>query len=255
MPDSTRFHLHPLLGTAAVAVILTCAVAVYVMLRPTVTSLVTAAPMGSSAPAVPASSLAPVSPVAVASGTGAAVPVPASVVMPASTPSGLAIPAPVHQAVATEVHPRPKVVHHRVAPAPRPVTPVAEDPSLYDHPPGYRSYEAPSYCPTCGTVMSIQAMEVSPPTTGLGGLGGAAAGGLVGNQFGRGRGRTAMTVLGALGGAMAGNAVEQGLNRRVVYRMVVGFEDGTRQTFTQDQPFPFGEGEGVRMVNGMLYRR
>lgn len=248
MPDPiTRPRLHPLLGTAAVAVIVTCVVGVYAMLRPTAQAP-TVAPVATSASASTAVSSAPI----------ASVPVAASAVSPAEPASDVLVSAPVPATpvvassppVVPKPHPRPHVVHHRPAPV---VRQAPEDPALYDNLPGYSAGVQP--CASCGTVLSIQAIDVSQPTTGLGGLGGAAAGGLAGNQFGRGRGRTAMTVLGALGGALAGNAVEQGMNRRVVYRMVVGFEDGTRRTFTQDQPFPFGEGEGVRMVNGMLYQR
>lgn len=243
---SNRPRLHPLLGTAAVAVIVACAVGVYAMLRPPVIPPVapTIAAIEASAPS-PASAAVPPAPVASVPVEASAVsPAPASAVAPvaiapASVPA--VAPVPVHRP-----RPRPKVVQHRPAPTP-------EDPALYNNLPGYAAQ--PGYCPNCGTVVAIQAMQVAEPTSGLGGLGGAAVGGLVGNQFGRGSGRTAMTVLGALGGAFAGNSVEQNMNRRVVYRMVVHYEDGTNQTFTQDQPFPFGQGEGVRMVNGVLYRR
>ena len=47
----------------------------------------------------------------------------------------------------------------------------------------------------------------------VGGLGGAAAGGLLGSRFGRGSGNLAMTGLGVLVGALAGSAVGQSLDR------------------------------------------
>lgn len=47
----------------------------------------------------------------------------------------------------------------------------------------------------------------------VGGLGGAAAGGLLGSQFGRGSGNLAMTGMGVLLGALAGGAAGQALDR------------------------------------------
>jgi surface antigen len=47
----------------------------------------------------------------------------------------------------------------------------------------------------------------------VGGLGGAAAGGLLGSQFGHGTGKLAMTGLGVLAGALAGSAAGGALDR------------------------------------------
>ena len=47
----------------------------------------------------------------------------------------------------------------------------------------------------------------------VGGVGGAAAGGLLGSQFGHGSGKLAMTGLGVLVGALAGSAIGQSLDR------------------------------------------
>ncbi len=46
----------------------------------------------------------------------------------------------------------------------------------------------------------------------VGGLGGAAAGGLIGSQFGHGSGKLAMTGIGVLLGALAGSEIGRGLD-------------------------------------------
>ena len=62
-------------------------------------------------------------------------------------------------------------------------------------------------------------------------MGGAAAGGLLGNQFGNGNGRTAMTIIGALGGGLAGK-VEKQVRAETDYQVQVQMESGATRTFT-----------------------
>jgi uncharacterized protein YcfJ len=47
----------------------------------------------------------------------------------------------------------------------------------------------PAYCSSCGTVAAISAVRQEGHGTGIGAVGGAVAGGLIGNQFGAGGGR------------------------------------------------------------------
>ncbi|UVS96422.1 glycine zipper 2TM domain-containing protein [Burkholderia glumae] len=112
--------------------------------------------------------------------------------------------------------------------------------------------EPVSVCHTCGTVVAITETRTEGQATGLGAVGGAAAGGLVGNQFGRGGGRTAMTILGALGGGLAGNSVEKHLRSETDYHVRVRMENGTTRTFTYRNPPPFGEGQRVHVERGTL---
>ncbi len=58
------------------------------------------------------------------------------------------------------------------------------------------------------------------------------AGGVVGNQFGSGNGRTAMTLLGALGGGLAGNSVEKHIRSTTSYSVRVRMENGKTRYFT-----------------------
>jgi outer membrane lipoprotein SlyB len=110
-------------------------------------------------------------------------------------------------------------------------------------------------CASCGTVESIVTIRRQGHGTGLGAVGGAVAGGLLGNQFGAGTGRTAMTVLGAVGGGFAGNAVEKRLRSETDYQVRVRMENGRLRYFTYRQPPPFGRGQPVRIERGTLVSR
>src|SRR5215471_474716 len=66
-----------------------------------------------------------------------------------------------------------------------------------------------SKCTNCGRVQQIKASESSDWKKYAAPVGGAVVGGVIGNQFGGGTGKTALTVVGALGGAFAGHKVEE----------------------------------------------
>ncbi|MBB5498900.1 glycine zipper 2TM domain-containing protein [Paraburkholderia sp. MM5384-R2] len=120
--------------------------------------------------------------------------------------------------------------------------------------PQYAQQPAPhaAYCSTCGTVVAISAVRHEGHGTGIGAVGGAVAGGVVGNQFGAGGGRTAMTLLGALGGGFAGNSVEKHLRSTTSYSVRVHMEDGKTRYFTYSEAPPLRDGERVRVRNGGL---
>ncbi|KUZ79977.1 glycine zipper 2TM domain-containing protein [Burkholderia ubonensis] len=153
--------------------------------------------------------------------------------------------APVAQAQ-PQPAPRPAPTHHRRH------TSTAPRPPEYAQQGGGYSQPSSSYCQTCGTVVAINQMRTPGQSTGIGAVGGAAAGGLLGNQFGRGNGRTAMTLLGALGGGLAGNQVEKQVRAETDYQVQVQMENGTTRTFTYHNPPPFGQGQRVRIENGTL---
>ncbi|EMN1930434.1 glycine zipper 2TM domain-containing protein [Burkholderia ambifaria] len=138
--------------------------------------------------------------------------------------------------------PRPAATHRRHTPAPQP--------------PQYAQQQsAPAqaaYCQTCGTIVSITQSRTPGQSSGIGAVGGAAAGGLLGNQFGHGNGRTAMTIIGALGGGLAGNQVEKQVRAETDYQVQVQMESGATRTFTYHSPPPFGQGQRVRIENGTL---
>jgi len=120
--------------------------------------------------------------------------------------------------------------------------------------PQYAQQQAPqpSYCQSCGTVEAISAVKTEGHGTGIGAVGGAVAGGLIGNQFGAGTGRAAMTVLGAVGGGFAGNSVEKHLRSTTSYSVRVRMETGKTRYFTYHEAPPFQQGQRVRVQNGTL---
>lgn len=88
-------------------------------------------------------------------------------------------------------------------------------------------------CATCGKVESVAAVVQKGEGTGLGVVGGAVVGGLLGSQVGGGSGKNVATVLGAVGGGVAGNEVEKRSRATTVYRVNVRMDDGTLRSVTQ----------------------
>ncbi|MGN6232031.1 MAG: glycine zipper 2TM domain-containing protein [Trinickia sp.] len=112
--------------------------------------------------------------------------------------------------------------------------------------------EQPAYCASCGTVESVVPIRHEGHGTGIGAVGGAVVGGLLGNQFGGGSGRLGMTALGAVGGGFAGNAVEKHLRSTTAYQVRVRMENGRLRYFTYRQAPAFQQGERVRIEHGAL---
>lgn len=94
-----------------------------------------------------------------------------------------------------------------------------------------RSADA-AHCPQCGTVMSVQPVEVKGTASGVGAIAGGVVGGVIGNQVGHGTGRALATVVGAGGGAWAGHELERGSNASVRYRVLVRTDAGRARTYT-----------------------
>ena len=202
--DARRPRLHPLIATAAVAVIVLSAVGVTAMVMNH--SSATTNPYDAPAPAVAAAveRPAPVTNERAYDGTSA--------IRPSSTPR----------------------------------TPV------YDAPPAVA--QAAPICRDCGVVDSIRDIKVKGQGTGVGAVGGAVVGGLLGNMVGAGRGKALATVAGAVGGGLGGNAIEKNVRSEIEHQMVVRLDDGGTRTFTQATPFPYREGERVRVVDGHVQR-
>ncbi|MCU9955491.1 MULTISPECIES: glycine zipper 2TM domain-containing protein [Burkholderia] len=139
--------------------------------------------------------------------------------------------------------PRPATTHRRHTTAPQPPQYAQQQPS---------APAQAAYCQSCGTVVAITQTRTPGQSSGIGAVGGAAAGGLLGNQFGNGNGRTAMTIIGALGGGLAGNQVEKQVRAETDYQVQVQMESGATRTFTYHNPPPFGQGQRVRIENGTL---
>jgi outer membrane lipoprotein SlyB len=100
---------------------------------------------------------------------------------------------------------------------------------------------AATTCANCGVVESVVAVTRKGQGTGLGAVGGGVVGAALGNQVGKGNGRTAMTVLGAVGGGLAGNEIEKRARSETVFDVRVRLDDGTLRTVEQRQAPRVGE--------------
>jgi outer membrane lipoprotein SlyB len=106
-------------------------------------------------------------------------------------------------------------------------------------------------CSHCGTVESITPVPVEAKPSGLGAAAGAVLGGLLGNQFGGGEGKTLATIGGVLGGAYAGNTVEKRMNQQTSYRVLVRMDDGSVRNVEQSS-LSVGVGARVSVQGNVL---
>jgi outer membrane lipoprotein SlyB len=112
---------------------------------------------------------------------------------------------------------------------------------------------APSYaaCTDCGTVTAINKVEKEGEGTGLGAVAGGVAGAVVGNQFGKGTGNTAMTVIGAGGGAYAGHQVEKHMKKKTFWNVQVKFDKGgDEKTYSFPTEPNLRKGDRVQLKEG-----
>ena len=107
-------------------------------------------------------------------------------------------------------------------------------------------------CAECGVVESVREVAEKGKGTGLGAVGGAVVGGLLGNQVGGGRGQDAMTVVGAVGGAVAGNEVEKRVRTTKSYEVTVRLNDGSSRVISAAGVPVWHTGDKVRIVNGAI---
>lgn len=110
-------------------------------------------------------------------------------------------------------------------------------------------------CGECGVIEEIRAVQVSGEASGLGAAAGGITGAIVGSQFGRGDGRTIATIAGAAGGAYTGNTIEKNMNKRVVHRITLRMDDGTRRVLTQSAAPAYAVGERVRVQDRRIVER
>lgn len=110
-------------------------------------------------------------------------------------------------------------------------------------------------CYDCGTVSSITPVTQKGEAGAVGTIGGAAAGGVIGHQFGKGRGQDAATVGGAILGAMAGREIEKRARSTTVYEIGVRMEDGSQRTVTVADPAGLTVGSRVRVEGNNLRPR
>ena len=136
-------------------------------------------------------------------------------------PSGQAVPA--REAAAPETKPAAKPAHKLAA--------VPAAPKV----------AAAPVCHDCGVVESVRTITKKGEASGVGAVAGGVLGAAVGNQMGKGNGRTAMTVLGAVGGGVAGHEIEKRTKSTTVHEVKVRMDDGTLRTIEQAQAPRAGE--------------
>lgn len=139
----------------------------------------------------------------------------------AAEPQALTAPAPVSTAPAdyAPVEAQQAVPAKVAAPAPRPQA---------------RTVVAKALCTTCGVIEAVKEVKQKGDASGVGAVGGAVVGGVLGHQVGKGTGKQVATVVGALGGGVAGHMIEKQVRSITVYEVTVRMEDGTVRTVTQE---------------------
>ncbi len=231
VPQSRR--MHPLIATAAVAVIIASLTAVAAITGVLPTSKAT---QGSTDPNVAAQS-------STATATGASAP--------------MALAAPAGQTAPNQQQAAPYPAQQNVAPTQPPVhrrQPVYSEraPSPATEPSYAQTQPRASASPYAGRVTSITPITTQGNETGLGVIGGAVVGGLLGNQVGGGNGRTLATVAGAVGGGYAGHVAENHYNRDTQYRVNVRMDNGSTRSFTYKAAPGFQVGDRVHVEDGSL---
>jgi outer membrane lipoprotein SlyB len=102
-------------------------------------------------------------------------------------------------------------------------------------------------CATCGTVLEVRTEKRKGSGGALGLIGGAVAGGMLGNQVGGGDGKKVATVAGAAGGAILGNELQKRLNRKTFHITTVKMKDGVQHIYESEQAPAWAVGDVVRL--------
>ena len=110
-------------------------------------------------------------------------------------------------------------------------------------------------CKDCSFVSEVHAETREGKASGVGVVGGAVVGGLLGNRVGGGTGRALMTVGGAAAGGYAGNEIEKNAKKHTVWVVRLVYKDGARHTREFNQDPQLRAGDVVRMQEGRLTRQ
>src|SRR5712672_2266559 len=103
-------------------------------------------------------------------------------------------------------------------------------------------------CAECGVVQSVHEVDTKGEGSGVGGVGGAVVGGVLGHQVGNGDGQTIATVI----GAVAGNEIEKRVKSKKSYEVTVRFNDGSSRVITEATAPSWRTGDKVKVVNGVI---
>ena len=114
---------------------------------------------------------------------------------------------------------------------------------------------APALCGECVRVVDVHQETRKGKSSGVGAVGGAVLGGLLGNQVGGGNGRKLATIGGAVAGGYAGNEIEKNRNARHVWVLKLSRADGSTQRLEQGQDPGVVPGDVVIVRNGHVERQ
>ena len=164
-----------------------------------------------------------------------------------STPNAAIAPIPEQPA-----QPEPPKLEHRTQPKPVAKSePPRREAQVAVAPPPAPAVVA-AICHECAVVEDIRTIEKAGQASGVGAVGGAVVGGILGHQVGAGRGKDLATVLGALGGGLGGNQIEKSVKTEKQYQVVVRYDDGRSGTFTQATPPTWHKGDKVKVIDGAI---
>lgn len=153
---------------------------------------------------------------------------------------GVPAPAPAAKSVTKSAQPA-SAAH---APASAPARVAAAPPA--------NSAPAHPKCAECGVIESTREVDVRGEATGIGAVGGAVVGGILGNQVGAGHGREIATAAGAIGGVVAGNEIEKRIKTTKAYEVAVRLDDGSSRVVRETSAPAWRPGDHVKVVDGAI---
>lgn len=112
----------------------------------------------------------------------------------------------------------------------------------------------PALCQGCGRVTDVHTESRHGKASGVGAVGGAVVGGLLGNMVGGGNGKKLATVAGAVGGGYAGNEIEKNQKTYTVWVVQVQQSDGRTRRFERRADPGLRVGDEVRLTENGFTR-
>lgn len=107
-------------------------------------------------------------------------------------------------------------------------------------------------CNDCGVIESVREIKQRGDGSGLGAVGGAVVGGIVGHQFGGGDGKKITTAAGVIGGALAGHQIEKEVKATKSYEITVRLDDGSKKVVNSANVPGWQTGDKVKVVDGEI---
>jgi len=105
----------------------------------------------------------------------------------------------------------------------------------------------------CGAVVAVNSYKVKGEDGTMGAIAGGVVGGLLGNQVGKGSGKTVATVAGVAGGAYAGNQIQKQSGSKKMVKVSVKFDTGLQRDYEfEGEVSPYPMGSRVQLRDGQL---